>query len=283
MKLHMLLSFALLAAGVRPLCAEALKGPEVTHAVNDVRIADGARVSGPLKQRAQLADGATLLTGAQSRAELVFPDGSIARLGAETAAHSGRGSRDLVLDRGTLLLQVSNFRGGARVHTGSLTLSIGAATILVEHQPRSTLKVAVIEGDLRVAADGFLGDSIILKPGKMLIAKPDVRRIPDAVDIDLRTLARTSSLIDPTAFSGSSGVSVGPLPSMPRIERAIARQAALVKARKLYPTNLMILGSGTTVVIPAAGDPGPERPPGPVVRSTEGARVTLRGETGAGE
>jgi hypothetical protein len=37
---------------------------------------------------------------------------------------------------------------------------------------------------------------------------------------------------------------------MPRIERKIASQGALLKDNTLIPTNLAIVGSGTTVVIP---------------------------------
>lgn len=269
MKLRLLLIFALLAAGTRPAVAASLKDAEVRHALNDVRIAEPAGRTIPASTRAVLRGGAAILTGAQSRAELIFPDQTLARLGAETAVRFGPGSRDIQLDRGTLLLQIPKLRGGARVLIGSLTASAGSATFLIEHLPAGSVKVAVLEGDLRISANGFLGDSIVLPPGKMLIAKPDVRRIPDPVDVDVRTLTQTSSLIVSTIFAGDSGMAVSPLPSMPLIARTIGRQAGLVKARTLFPTNLQILGSGTTVVIPAAppaaapGEPAPLSPPLP--------------------
>ena len=253
MRLRFLLTCALLAAGSPPVFSASLKDAKVSHALNDVRVAHQAAGTHPAAPQEVVRDGSAILTGPQSRAELTFPDRTLARLGAETSLRSKPGTRDLLLDRGTLLLQVPKLRGGARIHTGSLTSSVGSATILIEHLPGGSVKVIVLEGDLRISVEGFLGDSIVLTPGKMLITKPDVRRIPDPVDVDLRTLTKTSSLIGPANFRGASDVAVAPLPSMPLIERAIERQAGLVKRQRLFPTNLVILGSGTTVVIPGAG------------------------------
>ena len=253
MRLRFLLTCALLAAGSLPVFSASLKDAKVSHAVNDVRVAHHTAGVHPAAPEEVVRDGSAILTGPESRAELTFPDRTLARLGAETALRSEAGTRDLFLDRGTLLLQIPKLRGGTRIHTGSLTSSVGSATILIEHLPGDSVKVVVLEGSLRISVDGFLGDSIVLTPGKMLIAKPDVRRIPDPVDVDLRTLTKTSSLIGPANFRGTSDVAVAPLASMPLIERAIERQAGLVKRQRLFPTNLVILGSGTSVVIPGAG------------------------------
>lgn len=258
MRLRLILTCALLVAGSPPIFSAPLTDAKVSHALNDVRVVDQTARTHPAAPQEIVRDGSAILTGPRSRAELTFPDRTLARLGAETSLRSQPGTRDLLLDRGTLLLQIPKLRGGARIHTGSLTSSAGSATILIEHLPGGSVKVVVLEGDLRISADGFLGDSIVLTPGKMLITKPDVRRIPDPVDVDLRTLVKTSSLIESANFQGASEVSVAPLPSRPLIERAIERQAGLVKGQRLFPTNLVILGSGTTVVIPGAGaQPGP--------------------------
>lgn len=282
MRLRLLLTCALLAAGSAPVFSAPLKDAKVSHALNDVRVVDHAAGTHPAAPQEIVRDGSAILTGPRSRAELTFPDRTLARLGAETSLRSQPGTRDLLLDRGTLLLQVPKLRGGARIHTGSLTSSVGSATILIEHLPGGSVKVVVLEGDLRISVDGFLGDSIVLTPGKMLITKPDVRRIPDPVDVDLRTLTKTSSLIEPANFQGASEVCVAPLPSRPLIERTIERQAGLVKRQELFPTNLVILGSGTTVVIPGAGaQPEPpaqiaDRPPPGQARGAPATTATNR-------
>ena len=252
MRLCFLLFPALLAALTSTVFAGPLKDAKVNHALGDVRIADQANAAHAASPQEMLKPGSTVLTGLRSRAELLFPDRTLTRLGSETTLRFKPGSRDLLLDGGTLLLQVPKFRAGARVRAGGLTAAIGGATFLIEHLPGKSLKIVVLEGDLRLSVDGFLGDSIVLTPGKLLITNPGVRRIPDPVDVDLRTLAKTSSLINPAAFQGGSAAAVQPLPSMQGIERKIAGQEKLVARKTLFPTNLVILGSGTNIVIPGA-------------------------------
>jgi hypothetical protein len=201
----------------------------------------------------------TVSVGVHSRAELVFPDRTLARLGGETSLGIKPDSREFRLERGTLLVEVPHFRGGARVRCGHVVATAGSATILIEHLPGKSLKVAVLEGDLRVAVDGFIGDSIVLTPGKLLITTPDARQLPDPVDVDLRTLAATSSLVNPALFLAGAVGGAEALPSTSHIESTITRQSKLVQKKTLIPTNLVILGSGTKIVIPtqvAEAQPG---------------------------
>ena len=246
---------AVLAISSPPLSAGPLKRATVSHIVNDVQVIP---LQGKLRRAAEreiLNDDASVRVGARSRVELVFDDQTIARLGAETSMKSLPGKRTLLLDRGTLLLQVPTFRGGATIRTGALKIACCGATILVEHLPGKSLKAVVLEGEMRVSVDRFLGDSIVVPAGKMLITNADVTRIPDPVDTDLRTLVMTSALINPTAFRGvETGPEIAPLPSLPRIMQAIARQESALNAKRLIRTNLVIFGSGTNVVIPGASE-----------------------------
>ena len=258
--------FALLGSA---LVASPLDAAKVSCVVNEVQIV--AAHGKPRRAAAQevMRAGDGLRVGLGSRAELLFADHTLARLGAETVLGWHCGTRELALERGTLLLEVPAFRGGARVCTGALTAVCGAATILVEHLPLQSLKIVVLAGDLRVSAAGFLGDSIVIPPGKMLITTPDVTRLPDPVDVDLSTLVKTSALVDAAAFSAGTA----PLASLPRIQREIGRQAEFFKVKRLIPTNLAIVGSGTSVVIP--GQPAAEATGGRT------AEVEGRNETAA--
>ena len=252
MKLQTTIIVALLATRVALVHAGAFDNAEVTHSLNDVRIASASGASHPAAPPEIIDASSTVLTGLGSRTEFVFPDQTLARLGAQTKLRFKPGSRDLLLDCGTLMLQTPAFHGGARVHTGSLTATVGRATFLIEHLPTKSVKIVVLEGELRLSADGFLGDSIVLTPGKLLITNPGVRRIPDPVDVDLRVLTKTSSLINSDLFGDAAVSPVPTLPSLPLIHRRISRQDKLVQGRTLIPTNLVILGSGTNIVIPAA-------------------------------
>ena len=235
-----------------PVFAAPFKDAIVNHAVNDVRVAEVGKPAHTATTHAIVHDGSAVFTGVRSRAELLFPDRTMTRLGAETSLRFQPGTRDLLLDRGTLLLQIPRFHGGARIRLGSLTATAGRATVIIEHLPGASVKICVIEGDLRISADGFLGDSLVLTPGKMVITTPDARRIPDPVDVDLRTLTTTSTLINPVVFQSSSNATAAVLPSQSQIVREIGRQGALIKGKTLFPTNLAIVGSGTSVIIPGS-------------------------------
>jgi hypothetical protein len=70
--------------------------------------------------------------------------------------------------------------------------------------------------------------------------RPDAKKIPDPIDIDLAEIVRTSILVN---FPGSEV-----LPSMPLIQAAITDQAKEVVKGNLVPTNL-VMGHGTKVVL----------------------------------
>lgn len=247
--LAVLAVLASLATSAAPLFSADPAGARITHALRDVRLADPATASHAAAPQEIVADGATLRTGAGSRAELTFADRTVTRLGADTALGVRSGTRDLRLDHGTVLLDIPQLHPAARLHAGALTASGSGATALLAHAPGSSVKVVVLAGRLRLTVDGWLGDSITLAPGKMLIVKPGVRTLPEPVDVDVDTLVKTASLIDAARFPGAGQPAVAPLPSLPLIARTIARQAALRAERTLFPTNLAIRGSGTAVTL----------------------------------
>jgi hypothetical protein len=73
-----------------------------------------------------------------------------------------------------------------------------------------------------------------------VIMRPDAKKIPDPIDVDLAQIVRTSTLVN---FPGSNI-----LPSMPLIQAAINDQAKELTKGTLVPTNLVI-GYGTNVVL----------------------------------
>jgi len=110
---------------------------------------------------------------------------------------------------------------------------------MMEYSPGQYLKVLVLEGSLRLSRNGS-GDSLVLPPGKMVIMRPDAKKIPDPIDVDLAQIVRTSILVN---FPGSNI-----LPSMPLIQAAINDQAKELTKGTLVPTNL-VMGYGTNVVL----------------------------------
>src|SRR5947207_4147818 len=220
--------------------ASPLTSADVTKIINRVSVSDPAKGGHPATVRDVIKDNLALQTGARSRSELLFQDNTLTRIGAETFFSFKTGTRDMTLEKGSMLLQVPKGLGGAQIHTAAVTAAITGTTIMMEYSPRQYIKVLVLEGSLRLSRNGSFGDSLVLHPGKMVIMRPDAKKIPDPIDIDLAEIVRTSTLVN---FPGSQV-----LPSMPLIQAAITDQAKAVAKGTLVPTNL-VMGHGTKVVL----------------------------------
>jgi hypothetical protein len=223
---------------------QSLAGPltsaEVTKIINRVSVIEPAKGDRPAALRDVIKDDLGLQTGARSRSELLFQDNTLTRVGAETFFSFKTGTRDMTLEKGSMLLQVPKGLGGAKIHTAAVTAAITGTTIMMEYSPGKYLKVLVLEGSLRLSRNGSFGDSVVLHPGKMVIMRPDAKKIPDPIDVDLAQIVRTSTLVN---FPGSNI-----LPSMPLIQAAINEQAKELAKGTLVPTNL-VMGHGTNVVL----------------------------------
>jgi hypothetical protein len=241
-------TFTALSLPAMQVTAAPLKEARVTKIINDVKLVDPEAGARAAAVDDVVRDQIALQTGIKSRSELQFTDKTLTRIGPETYFSFNAGTRDITLDRGTMLLEVPKGLGGATIHTAAVTASITGTTIMIEHRPGRDIKVLVLEGSLRLSVNGHFGDSLLLTPGKMIIMKPDAKRIPDPVTVDLARLTKTSSLVNMPGSKKASGV----LPSLPLIEQAIADQAKDKDKAELINTNLVIQGSGTNVTF---GDP----------------------------
>jgi len=242
------IKFALALAVVGIYCVfsthQSIAGPltsaEVTKIINRVSVIDRAKGTHPAMLRDVIKDDLALQTGAKSRSELLFQDNTLTRIGAETFFSFKTGTRDMTLEKGSMLLQVPKGLGGATIHTAAVTAAITGTTIMIEYSPGQYIKVLVLEGSLRLSRNGSFGDSLVLHPGKMVIMRPDAKTIPEPIDVDLGQIVRTSTLVNFPA--GTT------LPSMPLIQTAISDQAKEVAKGTLVPTNL-VMGHGTKVVL----------------------------------
>ena len=239
-------TFALVAVAlysgifVQQSAAGPLTSAEVTKIINRVAVIEPAKGEHPAALRDVIKDDLGLQTGVRSRSELLFQDNTLTRLGAETFFSFKTGTRDLTLERGSMLLQVPKGLGGAKIHTAAVTAAVTGTTIMMEYSPGKYLKVLVLEGSLRLSRNGSFGDSQVLRPGKMVIMRPDAKIIPEPVDVDLAEIVKTSTLVN---FPGNKI-----LPSMPVIQAAINNQAKELTKGTLVPTNLVI-GHGTTMIL----------------------------------
>ena len=202
------------------LSAAPLTTARVTKIINDVKLVESAQSTRSAAVNDVVRDQVSVKTGVKSRSELLFEDDTLTRIGPETMFRFTAGTRDMTLDRGAMLLQVPKGIGGATIHTAAITASITGTTIMLENNPGKEIKVVVLEGSLRLSANGRFGDSVVLTPGKMVVMPPDAKRIPEPVTIDLAGLVKTSGLVNMGKKDGAEA-----LPSMSLIDSAIAEQA----------------------------------------------------------
>jgi hypothetical protein len=227
---------------ITTLTAGPLSEARVTKVINDVSLRDGSTA-----RKAQVEDvvrGQTVLkTGVKSRSELLFQDKTLMRVGPDSLFTFQQGTRDMTLGEGTMLLQVPSGLGGARVRMAAITAAITGTTIMIEHRPNRTLKVLVLEGSLRLSAQG-IGNSVLIEAGRMVIMNPSSKNIPNPVAVDIKKVMKTSSLVNM-----GGGKKTAALPSAHLIAKEIETQEKRKEERTLSDTNLFIIGKGTNVVV----------------------------------
>src|SRR3954469_9851622 len=128
--------------------AAPLSEAQVTKIVNEVKLVDPNSGDRPAKLNDVVKDEIALTTGMKSRSELLFQDNTLTRLGPESYFSFKGGTRDMTLQKGTLLLQVPKGIGGARVHTAAVTAAITGTTVMFEYLPNKSLKFLVLEGSM---------------------------------------------------------------------------------------------------------------------------------------
>src|SRR4030081_132006 len=229
------LSFMVVALGCALSLQQSAAGPltsaQITKIINRVRVIDPVKGGHPAIIGEAIKDDVGLITGEKARSELLIQDNTVTRIGAETFFSFKTGTRDMTLERGSMLLQVPKGLGGAKIHTAAVTAAITGTTIMIEFIPGSYIKVLVLEGSLPLSRNGTLGDSLLLRPGKMVIMRPDAKNIPDPIDVDLEQIVKTSTLVN---FPDEA-----PLPSMPLMQAAIDEQRKQLAKNDLVPTNLV--------------------------------------------
>jgi len=215
--------------------AATLQSAKVTAAINKVLFADNGS-SRPAEVGDTLTGKSILETGAKSRAELVFNDQSIARLGANSQFSFSKGTRDLELSQGVILMQVPKGAGGATIKTAAVTAAITGTTIAVEYTPGfdgrpGTIKLFVLEGTLRAFMKSIPGESILLEAGEMIAFEDDDSRLPDVNTFDIRRFAETAGLMSDQ---------FDPLPSLEIIFEMIALQDADKEDGELLLSNFTL-------------------------------------------
>lgn len=219
----------------------ALKEAEVTRIINDVRLVPAQQQPSAAKVGDKISGQTGVATGAQSRAELRFPDQTLTRLGSNSLFRLDSQSRDLNLEKGVMLLQVPKQLGGATVRTAAITAAVTGTTVMMEYTPNGFVKIIVLEGDVDVFLNERPSELRTITAGDMLITKPDASALPAPVQVDLQRLRRTSKLLD--------GKDFGSLGNDKQMNEALNKQNQKKAKGELLATAYMLQGRGTSVTL----------------------------------
>jgi hypothetical protein len=253
-----------------------LKASKVTQVVNDVEI-----ISGPdQKQKSAMVNDIfsmpdILRTGTASRAELIAPDETVTRVGANTIFSFDPANRTIDLKQGSLLFHSPHGKGGGTIHTGSATASVLGTTLIVVTTPNGGMKVIDLEGSVQVKFPG--GQKQKLAAGQMTFILTNGNQLAPVVVFRLDELTQNSLLVK--GFSQ-------PLQSLPLIQNQIVLQTKQIQSgqatdTKLYvgddasPSQIQVLDVNT---ISHTVQPPPVVKPPPIVpdlATAEGADATI--------
>lgn len=204
----------------------------LTEVVNSVQIIEPAtKKTSPAKVQAEFLAPNVLRTGANSRAEMIAPDQTVTRVGQNTVFSFSPESREIELQKGSILFQSPSGKGGGTIRTSAASAAVLGTTMIVCATKNGGFKVLLVEGTGRVkAADGTVRK---LNGGEMVYALPG-GKLSGIFEFRLSQQVAASNLV--SGFKKK-------LPSAKKIEAAISKQEKDLATGKALDTGLLASGS----------------------------------------
>ncbi|HEU0209032.1 MAG TPA: FecR family protein [Candidatus Udaeobacter sp.] len=164
----------------------------VSQVIQDVRLLEPHGAPRPAAVNDKVTRDMGVRTGVQSRAELVFPDLTLTRLGANTIFSFKEGSRELDLTSGAVLLQVPPNQAAVKVNTAAITAAVTGGTALLSTGPPT--KFMVLEGTGTFYPVGHPERTVIVHSGEMMMMEAG-KRMTKPEKFDVKLVLKTSGLI----------------------------------------------------------------------------------------
>lgn len=256
-----LLAIVCLATSSAAVVAADFDQAQITKVHREVKVLKANAAPRTASEGLQIKPVTSVATGAESRAELRFPDQTLTRLGANSRFTLRGESRTLDLERGVMMLQVPKKQGGAHIRTACVTAAVTGTTVLIEYHPGGVVKLIVIEGSCVLSLNRDRSEFRTLTAGQMITMQDGAATIPGPQNIDLARLLQSSRLIsanDPAQ------------PNQQQIQTAVQIQQQLITNGDLLNGGVVLQNPGITVgltnnttsnVVTPAPSPAPAPPP----------------------
>ncbi len=236
MKQSLFLLPVLAALSLAP-CAEAatIDNSTITQVVKDVTILQpGGKARHAAQINATFGVPDIMKTGPDSRAEMIAPDQTVTRVGANTLFSFEPQKREINLQKGSILFNSPTGKGGGTIKTAAATASVLGTTLIVATTPNGGFKVLLMEGTGQVRT--AKGRIRTLKAGQMVFALPG-GDLSGVLTFQLSQQVGVSQLVQGYRK---------PLPSLAKIQAAIAVQDRMIARGQLVTTNLLAGEDPTT-------------------------------------
>src|SRR5439155_2384606 len=168
------------------------KQARVSQVIQDVRLLEPHGAPRPAAVNDKITEEMGVHTGVQSRAELIFADLTLTRLGANTNFSFKQGSRELDLTDGAVLLQVPPNQTAVKVNTSAVTAAVTGGTALLSTGPPT--KFMVLEGTGTFYPVGHPERALIVRSGEMMMMTAN-RQLTKPEKFDVKLVVKTSGLI----------------------------------------------------------------------------------------
>lgn len=141
-----------------------------------------------------MSPGDGLSTGRYSLAELLFNDGSLARVGERAVFNFLARARNFRLNNGTVLLLIPPGRGRTKIRTPNAAAAIRGSALFVRHDTASNTTIVGALTNSGIEVFNQKGSrSKVLKAGQMMVVRNG--RLWRLYEFDLRNFYRTSDLV----------------------------------------------------------------------------------------
>jgi FecR-like protein len=167
----------------------------VTKVIRDVRLLAAHAAPRPASVNDNVREGTAVRTGSDSRAELTFPDQTLARLGANTVFSFDEDTKTYDLRSGAILMCAPKSSGQLKINTAVATAAVTGFTFIYEYHLKSWNKGLMLEGNGSITLKHYPNQTRQLHAGQIIIFRPDATTLPEPQDFDICKLSNKSLLI----------------------------------------------------------------------------------------
>jgi len=217
------------ALGAAPQNLNTLKFTEVVDKVVIIDAVTQRSRPASVNQTFKVPD--QISTGANSRAELVAPDGTVTRVGANTVFSFAADKRQVNLQKGSILFHSPEGKGGGVIASDGAQAAVMGTTLIVTATANKGFKLLVLEGKAKATLPS--GNSIAVTAGQLTVVAPGKSDFGPVLNFRLKEQVAGSALM--------KGFRT-PIASERKVLDSVERQERMIASGRAESTNMRVRG-----------------------------------------